>query len=54
MFTSAEIAYLATQPIGRLATARRDGTLQASPVSFSYNPATRTIDIGGHNMAASP
>jgi pyridoxamine 5'-phosphate oxidase family protein len=53
MFTSKEIAYLADQPIGRLATAQRDGTLQASPVSFYYNPATGTIDIGGHNMAAS-
>jgi pyridoxamine 5'-phosphate oxidase family protein len=53
MFTSEEIAYLAAQPIGRLATAQRDGTLQVSPVSFYYNPATRTIDIGGHNMAAS-
>jgi pyridoxamine 5'-phosphate oxidase family protein len=53
MFTSEEIAYLAAQPIGRLATAQRDGTLQASPVSFYYNPVTRTIDIGGHNMAAS-
>jgi pyridoxamine 5'-phosphate oxidase family protein len=53
MFTYEEIAYLATQPIGRLATAQRDGTLQASPVSFYYNPATHTIDIGGHNMATS-
>lgn len=53
MFTSEEIAYLAAQPIGRLATAQRDGTLQVSPVSFYYNPATRTIDVGGHNMAAS-
>jgi pyridoxamine 5'-phosphate oxidase family protein len=53
MFTSEEIAYLAAQPIGRLATAQRDGTLQVSPVSFYYNPATHTIDIGGHNMAAS-
>lgn len=53
MFTDAEIAYLAAQPIGRLATAQRDGTLQASPVSFAYNPATGTIDIGGHSMASS-
>jgi pyridoxamine 5'-phosphate oxidase family protein len=53
MFTNEEIAYLAAQPIGRLATAQPDGTLQANPVSFYYNPVTRTIDIGGHNMAAS-
>jgi pyridoxamine 5'-phosphate oxidase family protein len=52
-FTDAELDYLAGQPIGRLATARPDGTLQASPVGFRYNPATGTIDIGGFNMAAS-
>jgi AcrR family transcriptional regulator len=53
MFTEAELEYLSTQKLGRLATAQPDGTLQASPVSFGYNPATRTIDIGGYHMAAS-
>jgi pyridoxamine 5'-phosphate oxidase family protein len=53
MFTEREIDYLASQRLGRLATAQRDGTLQNSPVSFAYNPATGTIDIGGHAMAAS-
>jgi pyridoxamine 5'-phosphate oxidase family protein len=53
MFTEGELGYLSTQRLGRLATARADGTLQASPVSFGYNPATRTIDIGGYRMAAS-
>jgi pyridoxamine 5'-phosphate oxidase family protein len=52
-FTDAELDYLAAQPLGRLATAKPDGTLQVSPVGFSYNAATGTIDIGGHNMAAS-
>ena len=52
-FTAAEIAYLATQPLGRLATARPDGTLQVSPVGFSYHPELATIDIGGWNMSAS-
>jgi pyridoxamine 5'-phosphate oxidase family protein len=52
-FTDAEIAYLQTQLLGRLATAQGDGTLQASPVSFYHNPVLDTIDIGGHNMAAS-
>jgi pyridoxamine 5'-phosphate oxidase family protein len=52
-FTEAELTYLAGQPIGRLATVRPDGTLQVSPVGFRHNPATGTIDIGGHNMAAS-
>lgn len=52
-FTQAELDYLATQRLGRLATSQPDGTLQASPVGFSYNASTGTIDIGGHNMAAS-
>ena len=52
-FTSAELAYLATQRLGRLATVQPDGTLQVSPVGFRYNSITGTIDIGGFNMAAS-
>jgi pyridoxamine 5'-phosphate oxidase family protein len=53
MFTENEIAYLAGQRLGRLATAQPNGTLQNSPVSFGWNAAAQTIDIGGHNMAAS-
>lgn len=53
VFTTAEIAYLASQRLGRLATVQRDGTVQNSPVGFSYNPALQTIDIGGRNMQAS-
>ena len=53
MFTDIEISYLADQPIGRLATAQPDGTLQVNPVSFTCNAAAGTIDIGGYNMAAS-
>jgi pyridoxamine 5'-phosphate oxidase family protein len=51
--SNAEIAYLAGQRLGRLATMQPDGTLQANPVGFRHNPATGTIDIGGFNMAAS-
>lgn len=53
MFSDGELAYLADQRLGRLATLRADGELQNSPVGFAYNPAQRTIDIGGHNLAAS-
>lgn len=53
VFTDIELKYLATQRLGRLATVQPDGTLQVSPVGFSYNADTDTIDIGGHNMAAS-
>jgi pyridoxamine 5'-phosphate oxidase family protein len=53
MFTDNELAYLAAQRLGRLATAQPSGTLQNNPVTFGWNAATQTIDIGGHNMAAS-
>jgi pyridoxamine 5'-phosphate oxidase family protein len=52
-FTDPELAYLATQPIGRLATVRSDGSPQVSPVGFRYNVELGTIDIGGYNMSAS-
>lgn len=52
-FTEAEIEYLRSQPLGRLATARPDGTLQVSPVGFQYNAELGTIDISGYNMGAS-
>jgi len=53
MFTENELAYLADQRLGRLATVQPNGVLQNSPVSFGWNAVTQTIDIGGHNMAAS-
>jgi len=52
VFTDVQIAYLASQHLGRLATQRPDGTLQNSPVGFRYNPATDTIDIGGRRPEA--
>jgi pyridoxamine 5'-phosphate oxidase family protein len=52
-FTQAEIDYLATQRLGRLATAQPDGTLQVSPVGFHCDPELGVIDIAGYNMAAS-
>jgi pyridoxamine 5'-phosphate oxidase family protein len=51
--TEAERAYLATQVLGRLATRRPDGSLQNSPVGFTYNEQTGTIDISGRAMGAS-
>jgi pyridoxamine 5'-phosphate oxidase family protein len=52
-FTQAEIDYLATQRLGRLATAQPGGTLQVSPVGFHCDPKLGVIDIAGYNMAAS-
>jgi pyridoxamine 5'-phosphate oxidase family protein len=52
VFTPAELAYLAGQRLGRLATVAPDGTIQNSPVGFHYEPETGTIDIYGHAMGA--
>ncbi len=51
VFTPAEIAYLQSQRLGRLATVSPDGQPHVVPVGFRYNPATDTIDIGGHDFA---
>ena len=53
IFTEGELAYIAAQRLGRLATVQPSGYPQVNPVSCYYNPATGTIDIGGHNMTAS-
>ena len=53
IFTEGELAYLATQRLGRLATAQPNGTLQANPVGFEYNARLETIDIGGRDMGSS-
>jgi pyridoxamine 5'-phosphate oxidase family protein len=50
-FTAAEAAYLQSQRIGRLATVGPEGQPHVVPVSFRYNPALDTIDIGGHGFA---
>ncbi|GIH14558.1 PPOX class F420-dependent oxidoreductase [Rugosimonospora africana] len=53
VFTEREVAYLREQRLGRLATVQPNGTVQNNPVGFGYNEELQTIDIGGHNMAAS-
>ena len=50
-FTPAEIAYLQSQRLGRLATVGPDGQPHVVPVGFRYNPELDTIDIGGHDFA---
>ncbi len=49
----AEIAYIRTQPLGRLATVDPKGAPQNSPVGFTYDDVTGTIDIGGMRMGES-
>jgi pyridoxamine 5'-phosphate oxidase family protein len=49
--SAAQIGYLATQRLGRIATTGTDGRPHVVPTSFTYNPELRTIDIGGRRMA---
>ncbi|WP_024799991.1 PPOX class F420-dependent oxidoreductase [Nocardia sp. BMG51109] len=49
----AQIEYLRSQGLGRLATVRPDGSPQNNPVGYRYNEALGTIDIAGYNMGAS-
>src|SRR5438270_13862474 len=51
VFTSAEIAYLESQRLARIATAASNGQPHVVPVSFRYNADTDTIDVGGHGFA---
>ncbi|RVX39176.1 pyridoxamine 5'-phosphate oxidase family protein [Nonomuraea polychroma] len=52
-FTRAELEYLATQRLGRLATVSPDGQVQNSPTGFFVDPDAGTIDIGGHDLGNS-
>jgi len=49
-FTPAEVEYLQSQRLGRLATVNEKGDLHVVPVGFRYNADQDTIDIGGHNI----
>ena len=50
-FSYAEIDYLGSQRLGRLATVGKDGVPHVVPIAFRYNPDADTIDIGGHDFA---
>ena len=52
-FTEAELTYLQSQRLGRLATVNQRGEPQVAAVGFHYNPELDTIDIGGYDMANS-
>jgi pyridoxamine 5'-phosphate oxidase family protein len=51
VFSSAEISYLQSQRLARIATAGHGCQPHVVPVSFRYNPETDTIDVGGHGFA---
>jgi len=48
-----ELAFLSSQPLGRLATVQPDGTLQNNPVGFTYNAELDTFDIHGYRLSTS-
>ncbi len=52
-FDQAELGYLKSQRLGRLATVDPNGAPQNNPVSFRYNAELDTIDISGYSMGAS-
>ena len=53
LFSEAELAFLSSQGLGRLATVQPDGTLQVNPVGYSYNAALDTFDISGFRLSVS-
>ncbi|MEO3871335.1 PPOX class F420-dependent oxidoreductase [Nonomuraea sp. B12E4] len=53
IFTQAELDYLATQHLGRLATVSPDGQAQNNPTNFFVEADTGTIVIGGHALGIS-
>ncbi|WP_432939808.1 PPOX class F420-dependent oxidoreductase [Kribbella sp. CA-253562] len=53
VFTHAELDYLVSQRIGRLATVSPAGQVQNNPVGFFVDAAAGTVTIGGHALGAS-
>jgi pyridoxamine 5'-phosphate oxidase family protein len=49
--STADIAYLDSQLLGRLATTGADGRPHVVPVAFRYNPELGTIDTGGFHVS---
>jgi pyridoxamine 5'-phosphate oxidase family protein len=49
--SAAQIDYLGSQRLGRIATAGPDHKPHVVPTSFRYNPELGTIDVGGHHVA---
>src|SRR6476660_9590206 len=48
VFTPAEMEFLKTQQLCRIATANAKGQPHVTPVAFHYNEDTNTFVIGGH------
>ncbi|MFI6299432.1 PPOX class F420-dependent oxidoreductase [Nonomuraea sp. NPDC050790] len=52
IFTQAELDYLATQPLGRLATVSPAGQVQNNPTNFFVDAEGGALVIGGGAMGA--
>ncbi|HEV7421976.1 MAG TPA: PPOX class F420-dependent oxidoreductase [Mycobacterium sp.] len=52
-FKPHEIEFMRGTLLGRLATIQPNGTLQNSPVGFTYNENLGTVDIFGYHMSNS-
>jgi pyridoxamine 5'-phosphate oxidase family protein len=53
ILNAADIEYLHSQRLGRLATIGADGKPHVVPVTYRYNDELGTIDIGGHGFGKS-
>jgi len=52
-FTPDELAYLrGDRRLARIATVGRDGTPHVVPVGWAYNADLDTVDVSGHDLAA--
>jgi pyridoxamine 5'-phosphate oxidase family protein len=49
--TRAQIEYLGSQRLGRIATTGANGKPHVVPTSFRYNAGLGTVDVGGLRMA---
>lgn len=52
-FKQHELDFMAGADLGRLATVQPNGTVQVSPVGFTFNAELGTIDIAGYQMSKS-
>ena len=50
-FTEAEIEYMVSQRLGRIATVGADGQPHVVPTTFRYNAEQDAIDVGGMRMS---
>jgi pyridoxamine 5'-phosphate oxidase family protein len=53
VFSAAEITYLESNTMGRLATIGADGRPHLVPLTYRFNPDEDTIDIGGVDFGTS-